>query len=62
MVALRAIGSQRVDDPVTGSAFHAFYRARVTLSDEYVPVHEVTVRRLVRSDQFLEGRPWYCLP
>ena len=58
VVALRPIGSQRVDDPVTGSEFHAFYWARVTLADAYAPTHEVTVRRLVRPDRFLDALSW----
>jgi 8-oxo-dGTP diphosphatase len=58
LVALRAIGSQRVDDPLSVSAFHAFYWARVALSDDYAPAHEVTERRLVRPDQFLATLSW----
>lgn len=56
--AMRPLGSQRVDDPATGSEFHALYWSRVTLADAYVPEHEVAERRLVRPDEFLDALSW----
>ena len=56
--ALRPLGSQRVDDPASGSEFRAFYWARVTLADAYAPKHEVTERRLVPPDAFLDALSW----
>jgi len=56
--AIRPLGAQRVDDPATGSEFHAFYWSRVTLAHEYAPVHEVRERRLVRPDDFLDVLSW----
>ena len=52
---MRPIGSLRVDYPDTGSEFHTFYWSRVTLADEFVPEHEITERRLVRADEFLDA-------
>jgi ADP-ribose pyrophosphatase YjhB (NUDIX family) len=56
--ALRPLGSQRVDDPVAGSEFRAFYWSRVALADAYAPEHDVTERRLVQPDQFLDALSW----
>ena len=56
--AVRPLGSQRVDDPASGSTFHAIYWARVTLADAYVPQHEVTQRHLVRPHEFLAALSW----
>jgi hypothetical protein len=47
-----------VDYPETGSEFHTFYWSRVTLADEFVPEHEVTERRLVRPEEFLDALSW----
>jgi len=58
IVGLRRIGSQRVDDPWTGSQYHAFYWCRVTLAEEFVPRHEVTQRRLVSPEEFLDTLFW----
>ena len=55
---MRPIGSQRVDYPETGSEFHSFYWSRVTLADDFVPEHEVTERRLVGPDEFLDALCW----
>ena len=56
--AMRPIGAQRVDDPITRSEFHAFYWSRVTLAEVYAPEREVSLRRLVRPDQFLDALLW----
>ncbi|CAA9302965.1 MAG: hypothetical protein AVDCRST_MAG77-5822 [uncultured Chloroflexi bacterium] len=56
--ALRPLGAQRVDDPVTGSEFHVFYWARITLAEAYAPQHEIAARRLVRPDMFLSALVW----
>jgi 8-oxo-dGTP pyrophosphatase MutT (NUDIX family) len=58
LLEMHPIGSQRVDYPETGSEFHTFYWSRVTLADEFVPEHEVTERRLVRPDEFLDALSW----
>jgi 8-oxo-dGTP pyrophosphatase MutT (NUDIX family) len=55
---IRRLGTQRVDDPATGSEYHAFYWCRVTLADAFVPEHEVMQRHLVSSDDFLDTLFW----
>ena len=57
-LVMRPLGSQRVDDPARGSEYHAFYWCRVTLADEYAPVHEVVERRLVPPEGFLDALFW----
>ena len=56
--AMRPIGSQRVDDPTTGSDFRSFFWSRITLAAAYTPQHEVAQRRPVRPDEFLDALSW----
>ena len=56
--AMRPLGAQRVDDPATGSEHHAFYWCRITLAGEFAPAHEITQRRLVLPEAFLDMLFW----
>ena len=56
--AMERLGAQRVDDPTIGTEYHDFYWCRVTLADEFVPAHEVRLRRLVTSEAFLDILFW----
>ena len=56
--AMARLGAQRVDDPAAGTEYHDFYWCRVTLADEFVPVHEVKLRRLVTPEEFLDILFW----
>jgi 8-oxo-dGTP pyrophosphatase MutT (NUDIX family) len=55
---LQRLGAQRVDDSQNGTEYHDFYWCRVTLSEEFVPRHEVKLRRLVTHDDFLDTLFW----
>jgi ADP-ribose pyrophosphatase YjhB (NUDIX family) len=55
---LKRLGTQRVDDPQKGTEFHDFYWCRVSLAEEFVPMHEVKLRRLVTPDDFLDTLFW----
>jgi len=55
---LQRLGTQRVDDPLQGTEYHDFYWCRVTLAEEFVPMHEVKLRRLVTPDDFLDTLFW----
>jgi 8-oxo-dGTP pyrophosphatase MutT (NUDIX family) len=55
---MQRLGAQRVDDPLTGTEYHDFYWCRVTLAEEFVPRHEVKLRRLVTPDDFLDTLFW----
>jgi len=55
---LQRLGTQRVDDPLQGTEYHDFYWCRVTLAEEFVPMHEVKLRRLVMPDDFLDTLFW----
>jgi 8-oxo-dGTP pyrophosphatase MutT (NUDIX family) len=55
---LRRLGTQQVDDPLNGTEYHDFYWCRVTLAEEFVPRHEVKLRRLVTPDDFLDTLFW----
>jgi 8-oxo-dGTP pyrophosphatase MutT (NUDIX family) len=54
----RRIGAQQVDDPLHGTEYHDFYWCRVSLAEEFVPMHEVKIRRLVAPDDFLDTLFW----
>jgi 8-oxo-dGTP pyrophosphatase MutT (NUDIX family) len=55
---LRRIGAQRADDPLHGTEYHDFYWCRVSLAEEFVPRHEVKLRRLVAPNDFLDTLFW----
>ncbi len=55
---VKRLGTQRVDDPKIGSEYNAFYWCRVSLAEAFVPEHEVTERRLVKPDEFLDALFW----
>ena len=55
---LRRIGAQQVDDPLHGTEYHDFFWCRVSLAEEFVPTHEVKLRRLVTPDDFLDILFW----
>lgn len=58
ILAMKRIGAQRVDDPKRGTEFQDFYWCRVSLAEAFVPRHEVSERRLVSSDAFLDTLSW----
>ena len=41
-----------------GTEYHDFYWCRVTLAEEFVPMHEVKLRRLVTPGDFLDTLFW----
>ncbi|MBV7333105.1 NUDIX hydrolase [Chloroflexi bacterium TSY] len=55
---LERLGMQCVDDPLTGHQYHAFYWCRITLVLEFMPETEVTERRLVSPESFLDALSW----
>ena len=55
---LRRIGAQQIDDPLHGTGYKDFYWCRVSLAEEFVPMHEVKIRRLVAPDDFLDTLFW----
>ena len=55
---LRRIGAQQADDPLHGTEYHDFYWCRVNLAEQFVPRHEVNLRRLVTADDFLDTLFW----
>jgi hypothetical protein len=55
---LQRLGAQQVDDPLHGTEYHDIYWCRVSLAEEFVPMHEVKLRRLVLPDDFLDTFIW----
>lgn len=58
VLELQRLGAQRVDDPDSGSEYHAFYWRRVSLAEEYAPTADVFERVLVSPDAFLDALFW----
>lgn len=52
------LGYRRVDDPLDGRHHIATYWCRVTLPEFFVPRFEVTLKLLVRPDEFLDHLFW----
>jgi 8-oxo-dGTP pyrophosphatase MutT (NUDIX family) len=55
---MKRLGAQQVDDSQNGTEYHDFYWCRVSLAEEFVPRHEVKLRRLVTPDDFLDTLFW----
>ena len=60
LTALSYLGAQRAFDPLHGESVQAFYWARVSLADEFVPETEIVERRLLSQDTFLDTLFWGC--
>jgi hypothetical protein len=49
---------QRAEDDSGVSEYHSFYRCRATLSDQYIPQHEIAKRKLVETPDSLDTLCW----
>lgn len=58
LLASRRLGLQSVEDDEGNLEYHAFYWARIELTDDFVPQHEVNVTRHVHPDDFLDTLFW----
>ena len=56
--AMERLGAQWIDDPAIGTEYHDFYWCRVTLADEFIPAHEVTLRHLLTPEEFRDTLYW----
>lgn len=55
---IKPIGVQHVADTAGADEYHAFYWCRITLDDTFSPQHEIGVRKLVTSAEFLDTLFW----
>jgi ADP-ribose pyrophosphatase YjhB (NUDIX family) len=65
VLASRYIGCQRIDDPNPPDGARRFYQTRFCAKVELLPwepSHEISQRRLVRPEQFLEVLSWGDAP
>ena len=58
LLASRRLGLQSVEDDEGNLEYHAFYWARIELTDDFTPQHEVNVTRHVHPDEFLDTLFW----
>jgi len=52
------LGVQQADDPLVGRSLQAFYACHVSLAETFEPEHEISVRRLVTPEDFLDTLFW----
>jgi ADP-ribose pyrophosphatase YjhB (NUDIX family) len=58
MVQCKRIGIQMAEDAEGRQKFHTFYWCRIVLEDGLWPEHDITFRRLVRPDEYLDRLVW----
>lgn len=58
IVAMEALGSQRIDDPKEGQEYHRFYWCRVRIAHQDFPRAERTLRHIISPGDFLDTLEW----